>query len=96
MNNAEVKTYRPLFPKPLVPITTPRRPGRNQPCPCLSGLKFKRCCKDIPTLVDKVKGLIADATPESVAAANANVPVTDEVVEIPTPETEEQNEPRRN
>lgn len=31
----------------------PRRPpqppapvGRNDPCPCLSGLKFKKCCLD--------------------------------------------------
>jgi len=22
----------------------PRPPGRNDPCPCGSGLKFKRCC----------------------------------------------------
>lgn len=21
-----------------------RKPGRNDPCPCGSGLKFKRCC----------------------------------------------------
>ena len=20
------------------------KPGRNEPCPCLSGLKYKRCC----------------------------------------------------
>ena len=50
---------RPLLRKPK-PIKTPPRPGRNQKCPCLSGLKFKKCCKDIPTLVDKLHKLIGD------------------------------------
>lgn len=27
-------------------IRTGQRRGRNQPCPCTSGLKFKVCCKD--------------------------------------------------
>ena len=26
------------------PITRPGRPGRNEPCPCGSGQKYKRCC----------------------------------------------------
>jgi uncharacterized protein YchJ len=26
------------------PRAAPWRPGRNQSCPCGSGLKFKRCC----------------------------------------------------
>jgi hypothetical protein len=26
------------------PIRVPPQPGRNAPCPCSSGLKFKRCC----------------------------------------------------
>jgi SEC-C motif domain protein len=30
----------------LSPSITPRKPGRNQPCPCGSGVKFKRCCGD--------------------------------------------------
>lgn len=30
--------------KKLVPITKPFTPGRNQPCPCHSGKKYKRCC----------------------------------------------------
>ncbi len=34
--------YRPI-PAP-VPIRSPVVPGRNQPCPCGSGRKFKRCC----------------------------------------------------
>ena len=25
-------------------IRTGPKTGRNQPCPCLSGLKFKKCC----------------------------------------------------
>jgi SEC-C motif-containing protein len=28
----------------LTPSIAPWQPGRNQPCPCGSGLKFKRCC----------------------------------------------------
>ena len=28
----------------LAPSFAPYRPGRNQPCPCASGVKFKRCC----------------------------------------------------
>jgi SEC-C motif-containing protein len=28
----------------LAPSIMPWKPGRNQPCPCGSGLKFKRCC----------------------------------------------------
>lgn len=26
------------------PIRAPKRPGRNDPCSCGSGQKFKRCC----------------------------------------------------
>jgi uncharacterized protein YecA (UPF0149 family) len=26
------------------PLPTPNRTGRNDPCPCGSGLKYKRCC----------------------------------------------------
>lgn len=31
-------------PRPLTPL----RPaaGRNEPCPCGSGVKYKRCCKE--------------------------------------------------
>jgi hypothetical protein len=30
------------------PIRVAPTPGRNEPCPCNSGLKFKRCCLDKP------------------------------------------------
>ena len=29
------------------PTTTPRRIGRNEPCMCGSGKKYKRCCIDL-------------------------------------------------
>ncbi|RRJ84038.1 YchJ family protein [Aestuariirhabdus litorea] len=29
------------------PTVKPRAPGRNSPCPCGSGKKFKRCCADL-------------------------------------------------
>ncbi len=28
----------------MQPLTQPFKPGRNDSCPCNSGLKFKRCC----------------------------------------------------
>lgn len=30
------------------PVRSTPRPGRNEPCPCGSGLKFKRCCLNKP------------------------------------------------
>lgn len=30
--------------RPKKPATTARAPGRNDPCPCGSGKKYKRCC----------------------------------------------------
>jgi len=30
------------------PIHVPLKPGRNEPCPCGSGVKFKRCCLNRP------------------------------------------------
>ena len=30
--------------KPVQPVVTPPRAGRNQPCPCKSGRKYKKCC----------------------------------------------------
>ena len=40
-----VSTNRPA-PAPRLPITpiTSTKVGRNEPCPCGSGLKYKRCC----------------------------------------------------
>ena len=35
-------TRRGLAARPI--RTRLRRPGRNDPCPCGSGAKFKRCC----------------------------------------------------
>jgi hypothetical protein len=38
---------KPAASKP-VPFVKPYEPGRNQPCLCGSGLKFKRCCLNKP------------------------------------------------
>ncbi len=46
------KTYRKQLPgeddeplpKPVEPIHTDQKPGRNDPCPCGSGKKYKLCC----------------------------------------------------
>ena len=29
---------------PTMPIIVPKTPGRNDPCPCGSGKKYKNCC----------------------------------------------------
>ena len=33
---------------PLVPASSERTTGRNDPCPCGSGKKFKKCCSERP------------------------------------------------
>jgi len=33
-----------LLPPPVEPIKTPKSAGRNDPCPCGSGKKYKKCC----------------------------------------------------
>lgn len=35
-------------PSPTQPIRRAPEPGRNTPCPCKSGLKYKRCCANRP------------------------------------------------
>lgn len=30
---------------PVDPIHTDAKPGRNDPCPCGSGKKYKKCCE---------------------------------------------------
>jgi uncharacterized protein YecA (UPF0149 family) len=32
------------LPPPTEPVHTDKKPGRNDPCPCGSGKKFKQCC----------------------------------------------------
>jgi uncharacterized protein YecA (UPF0149 family) len=34
----------PPLPDPVEPIQSGSRPGRNDPCPCGSGKKYKKCC----------------------------------------------------
>ncbi len=34
----------PPLPPPVEPIHTQQTPGRNDPCPCGSGKKYKQCC----------------------------------------------------
>jgi SWIM/SEC-C metal-binding protein len=33
---------------PLTPALAGPKVGRNDPCPCGSGKKFKKCCADLP------------------------------------------------
>ncbi len=32
-------------PEPLTTVTRGQRVGRNDPCPCGSGKKYKKCCR---------------------------------------------------
>jgi len=34
----------PAAPAPPVPVTSEPKVGRNDPCPCGSGKKYKKCC----------------------------------------------------
>ncbi len=34
----------PKLPPPVQPIQVTQEPGRNDPCPCGSGKKYKKCC----------------------------------------------------
>ncbi len=35
---------QPSLPPPIEPIETDQKTGRNDPCPCGSGKKYKKCC----------------------------------------------------
>jgi preprotein translocase subunit SecA len=34
----------PAPPPPVEPVHADKEPGRNDPCPCGSGKKYKKCC----------------------------------------------------
>lgn len=34
----------PALPPPVEPVHADKKPGRNDPCPCGSGKKYKKCC----------------------------------------------------
>jgi len=46
--------------RPARPITKKTRPGRNDPCVCGSGRKYKRCCLKNSTAVDLVAPIEAE------------------------------------
>ena len=31
------------------PIQVQKKPNNNEPCPCGSGMKYKKCCKNLKT-----------------------------------------------
>jgi uncharacterized protein YecA (UPF0149 family) len=41
----ETSTPATVPPATIAPITREQRVGRNDPCPCGSGKKFKKCCR---------------------------------------------------
>jgi uncharacterized protein len=47
LNEWRLANYRPIqdaVPMPRSPFTSAQKIGRNDPCPCGSGRKYKRCC----------------------------------------------------
>lgn len=56
----------------LFPFMDPKRPGRNDTCPCGSGRKFKHCClgKQEPTATD-LAGQLIDAARGAATTAEA-------------------------
>ncbi len=40
---AQLEEYAAKEPEKLTPVSSAKRPGRNDPCRCGSGLKFKKC-----------------------------------------------------
>jgi transposase-like protein len=44
----DLGTERNTSEQQIQPVRPAPRPGRNEPCPCGSGLKFKRCCLNKP------------------------------------------------
>jgi uncharacterized protein len=47
LNEWRLANYRPMqdaVPMPRSPFTSAQKIGRNDPCPCGSGKKYKRCC----------------------------------------------------
>lgn len=43
------------------PIRAPHKIGRNEPCPCRSGLKFKRCCLNKPVTTTTTSGSVPES-----------------------------------
>jgi hypothetical protein len=44
LHNSAQPAQNCTAPPTTQPLRRPPQPGRNSPCPCKSGLKFKRCC----------------------------------------------------
>ena len=47
IENRKIEPISPIPSKPT-PIRVLPQPGRNEPCPCSSGLKYKLCCLNKP------------------------------------------------
>lgn len=43
-----VRPYYAGFLGVPLPVRAPKTPGRNEPCSCGSGIKYKRCCGAAP------------------------------------------------
>lgn len=75
------KTIPPTEDDAFLPTTTPERVGRNDPCPCGSGRKYKRCCislapQDTPQLEPEPKRI----PPELRPLAESNDPTCREFI----------------
>jgi hypothetical protein len=59
-----------------------KKVGRNDPCPCESGKKYKKCCEGKSGLTEEQKQQIAAAKEELAAAEYAKKQTTDEISKL--------------
>jgi transposase-like protein len=58
-HNSAQSCTTPTAPARPQPIRVAPQPGRNAPCPCGSGLKYKRCCANKPPLRLPCNGIVS-------------------------------------
>ena len=44
MERSQLRTNQPGGEVKAQPVVKPEKIGRNEPCPCGSGKKYKKCC----------------------------------------------------
>jgi hypothetical protein len=72
----------------MTPLTTGPRPGRNEPCHCGSGRKYKQCCLEKDELEARAaRAKAAEEAPEPPAEA------TDQPAHTPPPPRERTQQP---
>lgn len=74
----------------IMPVHVAPRPGRNEPCPCGSGRKYKHCC------LAKDEALAAEARAKATAEASAGADDAPASAAPPKPRKPQTAQPWRN